>query len=157
MADRLLVPPDFDVTCPPSHPAFRFDVLGPEHNVADLDAWSSSIDHIRSTPGFPFDGWPDRPYSPAENLVDLKEHRRRHQRRVDFAWSVLDPADPTVVVGCIYLKPDPTGTVDAVASSWVRLDRAPLDNPLRRHLAPWFASGWPIAIRYESDGPTPGA
>lgn len=47
-----LIPPDFPVPEPPSHPRFDFAVLGPEHNAADLEAWSSSIEHIHATPGF---------------------------------------------------------------------------------------------------------
>ena len=36
---------------------FRLELLGPQHNAADYEAWMSSIGHIRSTPGF--DGnWP---------------------------------------------------------------------------------------------------
>src|SRR5439155_1549454 len=31
---------------------FRLEPLGPQHNEDDYDAWSSSIEHIRATPGF---------------------------------------------------------------------------------------------------------
>jgi hypothetical protein len=27
--------------------------LGPEHNEQDYDAWTSSMEHIAETPGFP--------------------------------------------------------------------------------------------------------
>lgn len=46
---RTLVSPSFKPPSPPDHPRFRFEPLGPEHNAADLDAWSSSIDHIHVT------------------------------------------------------------------------------------------------------------
>ena len=148
MTRKTLTPPDFDVPDPPEHPKFRFEPLGPEHNVADLDAWSSSIDHIHATPGFRPDGWPERRYTVAENMADLEEHRDHHRRRIDFAWTVLDRADPGVVIGCVYLKPDPTGVADAEARSWVRADRVGLDHELRDHLRPWFTSRWPISVRY---------
>lgn len=144
-----LVPPDFPVPEPPSHLRFRFAVLGPEHNAADLEAWSSSIEHIHSTPGFRPPGWPQRPYTLEENLADLERHRDHHQRRLDFAWTVLDPARPGTVIGCVYLRPDPTGVTDAEARSWVRSDRADLDRELREHLRPWFASAWPVRVRYD--------
>lgn len=148
MTPRPLVPPAFEPPNPPNHPRFRFEPLGPEHNAADLDAWSSSIDHIHATPGFRPDGWPERLYTPAENLVDLEQHRDHHQRRIDFAWTVLDPTDATTVIGCVYLKADPTGAADAEARSWVRADRAELDGELRTHLRLWFASCWPLVVRY---------
>jgi len=143
-----LVPPDFPVPEPPSHPSFRFDVLGPEHNAADLEAWSSSIEHIHSTPGFRPGGWPKRTYTLEENRADLEQHRDHYQRRLDFAWTVLDLARPETVIGCVYLKPDPTGAADAEARSWVRADRAELDRVLRDHLRPWFATAWPMQVRY---------
>jgi hypothetical protein len=147
---ELLVPPDFEVPSPPDNQSFRFEPLGPEHNEADLEAWSSSIDQIRATPGFGTGGWPERPYSLAENLADLERHRDHHRRRIDFAWTVLDPVHAEVVLGCVYLKPDPTGAADAEARSWVRADRAQLDGPLRDHLRSWFANCWPLSIRYVS-------
>lgn len=147
---RRLVVADFSVPNPPDDSRFRFEPLGPEHNVADLDAWSSSIEHIHATPGFSADGWPERRYTLAENMADLVEHRDHHLRRLDFAWSVLDPVDPVVVIGCVYLRPDPSEVADAEARSWVRADRAALDRELRDHLRPWFATMWPLSIRYAS-------
>ncbi len=143
-----LVPDDFDVPLPPPHPSFRFEILGPEHNEPDLAAWTSSMEHIHTSPGWEAATWPDRVYSLDENLADLTEHREHHLARIDFAWTVLDPADGTTVVGCVYLKPDPTGRAKAEGRSWVSAARAELDRPLRDHLAPWFADAWPLTIRY---------
>jgi RimJ/RimL family protein N-acetyltransferase len=144
-----LVPEDFPLPEPPSDERFRFALLGPEHNAADLEAWSSSIEHIHSTAGFPPGGWPERPYTLEENLADLEEHRDHSERRLDFAWTVLDPARPDTVIGCVYLSRDPTGDAQGKARSWVRADRAHLDLELRDLLRPWFAMAWPISIRYE--------
>jgi hypothetical protein len=148
--EQPLVPPEFEVPDPPDHPRFRFEPLGPEHNAADLDAWSSSIGHIHATPGFPPGGWPERPYTLAENRADLERHRDHHQRHVDFAWTVLDPVHPATVIGCVYLNRDPTGLAAAEGRSWVRGDRAELDRELREHLRPWFSRSWPVSIRYAS-------
>ncbi len=141
------MPPGFEPPNPDDHPRFRFEPLGPEHNAADLDAWSSSsIDLIHATRGFRPGGWPKRPYILADNLVDLEQHRDHHERGTDFPWTVLDPTDGTVI-GCVYLKPDPTGAADAEARSWARADRAELDGELREHLRPWFVSHWPFPCR----------
>lgn len=43
-------------------------------------AWSSSIDHIHSTPGFRPDGWPERRYTLEENPADLERHLDHSQR-----------------------------------------------------------------------------
>jgi hypothetical protein len=72
MTQQPLVPHGLAAPVPPPHPLFLFEPLGPEYNVADLDAWSSSIDHIHETPGFHPTGWPERPYTLAENLADLE-------------------------------------------------------------------------------------
>jgi hypothetical protein len=146
MAHRL-VPVDFPVPLPPGHASFDFEVLGPEHNEADLAAWSSSMEHIHASPGWRADGWPDRVYSLEENRADLERHRDHHEQGNDFAWTVLVPGTREVI-GCAYLKPDPTGRAHAEARSWVRADRAHLDRPLREHLAPWFERAWPFTVRY---------
>ena len=149
MESEPLVPTDFVVPEPPSDGRFRFALLGPEHNSADLEAWSSSIEHIHSTPGFRPDGWPERRYTLEENLADLQRHRDHSERRLDFAWTVLDPKRSDTVIGCVYLYPDRARAGEATARSWVRVDRAHLDRELRAHLRPWFEEEWPVRIRYE--------
>jgi hypothetical protein len=144
-----IVPLDFPLPEPPSDERFLFALLSPEHNVSDLEAWSSSIEHIHETPGFRPDGWPERKYTLEENLADLEKHFDHSQRRLDFAWTVLDPAQPDTVIGCVYLYRDPTGQAEGKARSWVRADRAHLDGALRDHLRPWFATEWPLDIRYD--------
>ena len=44
--------------CRPRWDDLRLSPLGPEHNASDYAAWTSSIDHIRATPGFPDGSWP---------------------------------------------------------------------------------------------------
>ena len=69
---------------------FRLEPLGPEHNERDRAAWTSSIDHIRSTPGL--DAWAANwpvPMSLDDNLADLVRHRAESETREAFAYSVL--------------------------------------------------------------------
>ena len=54
---------------------FHLEPLGPQHNQADHAAWMSSIEHIRSTAGYPDGKWPPRSgMTLEENLTDLRRH-----------------------------------------------------------------------------------
>jgi len=126
--------------------------LGPQHNLADYDAWSSSMAHIRATPGFEGSDWPHE-MSLAQNLADLGAHARDFEQRSGFTYTVLDPAAGDVV-GCVYIYPvgpddaDPGAAADvrdASVRSWVRADRAALDGPLWRAVSEWLAAEWPFA------------
>lgn len=122
---------------------FRLEPLGPQHNEADHAAWTSSVDHIRATPGYPDDGWPPRGcMTLEENLADLRRHADDFARRVGFTFTVLDPADGDVI-GCVYLYPSASEEFDVTVQSWVRADRAGLDAPLADAVARWLATDWP--------------
>jgi hypothetical protein len=84
---------------------FRLEPLGPQHNDADHAAWTSSIDHVRSTPGFPNGDWPPTEgMSLEENLDDLRRHAEDFDARTGFTFTVLDPLTDDVI-GCVYLYP----------------------------------------------------
>lgn len=122
---------------------FRLEPLGPEHNEADLAAWTSSIEHIRSTPGYPDGSWPPPGgMTPERNLADLRRHADDFERRAGFTFTVLDPADGDVI-GCVYLYPSTSDEADVTVQSWVRADRADLDTPLADAVAGWLAADWP--------------
>ena len=55
---RAFVPDGFAVPRELVTEEFRLEPLGPQHNEGDYEAWMSSIDHIRATPGF--EGWRGR-------------------------------------------------------------------------------------------------
>jgi RimJ/RimL family protein N-acetyltransferase len=120
---------------------FRLEPLGPEHNERDFAAWSSSIEHIRASPGYPDGNWP-RPLSPEENLADLERHASDFAARTGFTYTVLDAGDD--VVGCVYVYPARDDVHDASVQSWVRVSRAELDPVLRAAVAEWLASSWPF-------------
>ncbi len=83
------VPRDFAVPTELTFLDVRLVPLGPEHNAADYRSWSSSIDHIRATPGFPDGTWP-RPMPLEENLRDLERHAEDFRLRRGFTYTVLD-------------------------------------------------------------------
>jgi RimJ/RimL family protein N-acetyltransferase len=124
---------------------FELEPLGPQHNERDYAAWSSSMEHIRSTPGLPFadDPWP-QPMTLDENLADLEGHRRDFEDRTGFTYTVLDPTDGDVI-GCVYIYPARDDAHDASVRSWVRATHAELDAPLWRAVSQWLAADWPFA------------
>jgi RimJ/RimL family protein N-acetyltransferase len=137
------VPPDFEIPLGLATPDFVLEPLGPEHNERDYEAWTSSLEHISQTPGFPWGTWP-REMTADENREDLERHADDFRRRKGFTYTVLDPVDRDVI-GCVYVYPlrDSPGT--AVVKSWVRKSHAHLDVPLWRAVGEWLESDWPFA------------
>jgi hypothetical protein len=138
-----LVPDDFEVPLRLETPSFALEPLAPEHNERDYEAWTSSIDHIRETPGFAGRRWP-HPMTLEENRADLEAHRAEFEARTAFAYTVLDPRTKEVL-GCIYVDPDASSTRGATVRSWVRATRADLDEPLRASATAWLERDWQFA------------
>lgn len=150
--EAQFVPPEFDPPSTFDFDVFRLEPLGPQHNRRDHEAWMSSIDHIRSTPGFsPAEepGWPvamtlDR------NLEDLQRHALDFEDRKGFTYSILENDD---VVGCIYIYPSKASDHDAEVSSWVKESRADSDDEVREALGDWIDQVWPFSNpRYAGRG-----
>lgn len=151
------VPGDFAVPRELVTEDFRLEPLGPQHNAGDYEAWMSSIDHIRATPGFrdisgtPEFGngtWPDPAMTPEKNLADLRRHAEDFARRTGFTYTVL-ASDSAQIVGCVYIYPARGADGVADVHSWVRADRADLDTPLHDAVAAWLDNAWPFtAIAY---------
>jgi RimJ/RimL family protein N-acetyltransferase len=135
----VLVPADFSVPQRLETPLFVLEPLGPQHNEADYAAWSSSMEHIHATPGWEGSKWP-RPMSLEENRADLERHAHDFEERTGFTYTVLDPANGTVI-GCVYIYPRNTGVG---VQSWVRAASAELDAELWRAVSEWLAKDWPF-------------
>jgi hypothetical protein len=136
------VPDDFQPPLELGADRFLLEPLGPQHNEDDYDAWSSSIEHIRGTPGFIGTRWP-HPMALDENRADLERHARDFAARSGFTYTVLDPASGGVI-GCVYIYPDKKGENDAVVTSWVRATHAESDAALRELVSDWLADAWPF-------------
>lgn len=122
---------------------FHLEPLGSQHNQADHGAWTSSIEHIRATPGYPHGSWPPLTgLTPEENLTDLRGHEDDFARGRGFTFTVLDPAD-NEVIGCVYLYPAAAGECEVTVRSWVRSDRSELDGPLAHAVERWLTRDWP--------------
>jgi hypothetical protein len=136
------VPSDFHVPRLLDTQSFVLEPLGPKHNDQDYAAWTSSMEHIRATPGWEDSSWP-RDMTPDANLADLQRHADDFRNRAGFTYTVLDPAS-RAVIGCIYIYPPPDGGHDARVLSWVRVSHAHLDTALWRAVSDWLASEWPF-------------
>jgi len=143
MTADAFVPVGFEPPTSLATDQFRLEPLGPQHNEADLAAWTSSIEHIRSTPGYSDGDWPPLGGMTLEaNLRDLRRHADDFTRRTGFTFTVLDPGDGDVI-GCVYLYPSASEESDVTVRSWVRADRSSLDVPLADAVARWIATDWP--------------
>jgi hypothetical protein len=143
MTSDEFVPVDFDPPTALATDQFHLEPLGPQHNQADHAAWMSSIEHIRSTPGYPDGNWPPPSgMTLEENLSDLRRHADDFTRGAGYTFTVLDPGDNDVI-GCVYLYPSTSEAWDVTVQSWVRADRSSLDVPLADAVARWLAIAWP--------------
>jgi hypothetical protein len=143
MTDRAFVPADFTVPRELIAPPFRLEPLGPQHNSVDYAAWTSSIEHIRATPGFVGRDWPDPGMSPEGNLADLERHADDFARRAGFTYTVIEIASGETI-GCVYIYPARDEDHDAHVTSWVRGDRATLDGSLYEAVSTWLSAAWPF-------------
>lgn|GEM_PF-47110 len=121
-----------------------------EHNLSDFVAWTTSAEHIRSTPGFAAQSWPDLTMTIEQNEGDLRMHERHEEERIGFTYTVLDPADESTVIGCVYIYGDLSGEFDVHVRSWVKATHADLDVDLCLAVHGWLASDvWPFdTVRY---------
>jgi hypothetical protein len=140
---RPFVPADFSPPTALDTDDFRLEPLGPQHNEADHAAWTSSIEHIRATPGYLDGNWPPLEGMTLDaNLADLRRHADDFAARKGFTFTVLDPGDGDVI-GCVYLYPAAADDHDVTVQSWVRVSRAGLDVPLADAVAAWLDAAWP--------------
>lgn len=141
---RPLVADDFAIPAPPATPEFRLEPLGPEHNASDHAAWTSSIEHIRATPGFESWRWPPAAgMSLEDNLADLRRHADDFARRAGFTYTVIETSSGEVI-GCVYIYPARGGGQGTDVHSWVRADRAELDAVLYSVVSGWLSEHWPL-------------
>lgn len=150
MGDSAFVPAGFTVPRELAVPPFRLEPLGPQHNEADYAAWTSSAEHISSTPGWIGRDWPDLTMTLDGNLSDLVQHARDFENRQGFTYTVTEDGTGETI-GCVYIYPakpgagEPAGPVTgAKVTSWVRADRAHLDIPLYEAVHAWLVADWPF-------------
>lgn len=134
------VPDGFEIPAPLVTDRFQLDPLQRRHNERDLQAWTSSVEHIRATPGFAGRDWPPDSMSAEDNGRDLHRHDVDFQERRGFTYAVLSGGS---YVGCLYLYPAKDDEHDGDARSWVTSERADLDQPWYEAVSRWLAESWP--------------
>jgi hypothetical protein len=78
-----------------------------------------------------------------ENRGDLERHAADFAARRGFTYTVLAPAEETVI-GCVYIYPSDDADHDADVRSWVRKKDADLDPILWAVVAKWLDESWPF-------------
>jgi hypothetical protein len=135
------VPDRFDPPRRLDHAQFRLRPLDVQHNERDYAAWTSSMQHIKATPGFVGESWP-HPMTLEANRDDLARHASDFAARRGFTFTVLDAQDD--VIGCVYIYPGRDADHDARVTSWVRASHAQLDRVLHDAVALWLTAAWPF-------------
>jgi hypothetical protein len=147
------VPEDFEPPRELKLPEFHLVPLGTQHNESDHAAWTSSIAHIRATPGFESSDWPPvEGMSLDANRSDLEGHARDFAERAGFTFTVLRPGSEEVI-GCLYIYPAKDDRHDADVRSWVRADAADLDGALHGAVSRWLVERWPFTRANYADRP----
>lgn len=146
------VPPEFQPPRSFSTEDFQLAVLSPAFAEADFEAVRASASSIRHVFGSQND-WPDAHISFAENRADLVRHEDEFNRRVAFAYSLLDPSG-TRYLGCFYVKPIKSKlAVDfrkqkfqAQAFVWLSVSASGLSiEHVVSALARWLNESWPFS------------
>jgi hypothetical protein len=138
------VPDEFRVPEGNRTDLFVIEPLQERHNKSDHEAWTSSREHIKTTPGFVGQQlWVDEDFSVDDNAASIAKHSRDFEKRVEFNYAVVDTATGEVI-GSVYIRPASRDGHDADVRSWVRADRAELDKPLHDFVTRWLAYAWPF-------------
>lgn len=145
MRSKRFVPAGFEVPRRERTDSFVIEPLQERHNQSDYEAWTSSREHIKATPGFIGDRlWVDGDSSLADNAASIARHSKDFEERAEFNYAVLDPGTGEVI-GSVYIRPSDRHQYDADVRSWVRADRAELDKALYDQVTRWLADVWPFA------------
>ena len=151
--EEPFVPSGFVVPLALTTEHFRLEPLGPQHNDSDHEAWSSSVEHIRMTPGWETSSWPTTA-AWWTTCATWKGTPPTSRTGTGFTYTVLDPATGDVI-GCVYIYPDDSDQHDARVLSWVQGSRSKLDVQLWRTVTDWLADEWPferVAYAERADG-----
>ena len=153
MGAELFVPEDFVVPDGLIARDFRLTPLGPQHNEADYAAWTSSIDHIRATPG----------------SARATGHARCPSLTISATWSGTPEISLSAAgsrIPCSASAPAMSSAAftstrstardqeterrrHASVESWVRADHAALDAAVHDAVVAWLERDWPFdSIEY---------
>lgn len=142
-------------------PEFTLRPLTPAHVELDHAALMTSKQMLRLWSGRPEGGWPSDDFSVEENMADMEWHYGDHLARTAFTFTVLNPAEDTVL-GCIYIVPfeplmannphlaEQISDDAALVRFWAIEPRLAdgLDALLLRAMLRWFNDEWAFSQAY---------
>jgi hypothetical protein len=141
---KPFVPDQFEVPQRERSDLFTIEPLQERHNKSDYEAWTSSREHIKATPGFIGDKlWVDEDSSLADNAASITKHSNDFEGRTEFNYAVIEPGTGEVI-GSVYIRPSDRDGYDADVRSWVRANRSGMDKPLYDLVTRWLADAWPF-------------
>lgn len=143
MTWQPIVSAGFEVPAGLETDLFVLEPLAERHNHADHAAWTTSIDHIRATPGFAGRQWPGEAFTLEENAASIRKHEDHARERIGFTYAVIERCTGELV-GSVYLYPPRSDRYDVDVRSWVRADRPELDRPLYEAVHRWLSDRWPF-------------
>ena len=133
--DTFEVPPFLETN------RFRLRMLSTDDVEQDYAAVIESRDLLHSMGS----SWPREGFTVEENLADLERHQQEFLGRKAFAYTVVS-LDESRVLGCVYIDPAESETVEANVLMWVRkseYDKG-LDPVLFQAVKRWIESSWPF-------------
>jgi len=111
---------------------------------ADFNAVTESRGRIKNTFG-PDHPWPSESLTSRQNRIDVAWHRKEHQRRDSFTFTVYDHESETEL-GCLYIQPTRVDSYDATVYFWVSESgvQRDLSNRITSCIKRWISDDWPI-------------
>lgn len=110
--------------------------------VKDYDAVMTSRAHLWRRFGEVW-GWPAESLSLEQDLIDLAWHQKEFELKNSFAYTVIGP-DQSKVLGCIYLYPASSDSLDADVWFWARESEleSNLEEDIKFFLIRWLNNSW---------------
>ncbi|OGQ23675.1 MAG: hypothetical protein A3I05_06180 [Deltaproteobacteria bacterium RIFCSPLOWO2_02_FULL_44_10] len=138
--NTLKLPPRFKPPREVVRSNYVLEVLAPQHNDMDYEAWTSSIDELQGIFG-PTNDWPTKEYTKEQNLEDLERHLREFEQSVAYAYTILN-VERTSCIGCLYIRPTSATNYDARVDFWFRNSSKNIESHFYEELKSWLGKEW---------------
>lgn len=144
MAD-IFVPENFEVPLEAAGAGFIIRKLTVDEVEKDYKAVMSSKESLRKIFPDNHDGWPADTMTLEDNYNDLKEHQDEFDKRIGFAYTVVNSED-TECIGCIYLFPWEEPDYDCQLYFWVtdKVKNRGFEQTLETFIKKWIDEAWPF-------------
>ena len=121
---------------------YVLEVLAPEHNQRDFDAWNSSKENLKGIFG-PRSSWPNDVSDLEHNLRDLENHLREFEENKAYTYSILTN-DLQECMGCLYIRRTKVDEFGARVDFWFVDKKRHLEREFYEWLNDWLVNTWKI-------------